>query len=73
MERAAMKPSLIVPMPEVSHVRPYLDRTTLIVELDIDRAIAGGAFAPNAPQSAQIVETMPLPVQPYAYSWQSVN
>ena len=68
-----MKPSLIVPMPEVSTVRPYLDRTTLIVELDIDRAVSGVAFAPKSPQSPQPFETMPLPVQPHAYSWQSVN
>jgi hypothetical protein len=43
--RMYMKKPLLIPMPEMNQGRPCIDRTPLIVELDIDRAIAGVAFA----------------------------
>jgi hypothetical protein len=52
-----MKTTLIVPTPEVSNAWPTLDRSTLIIELDIDRAIAGGAFAQKSTQQRSDRET----------------
>jgi hypothetical protein len=68
-----MKTSLIIPMPDMRNAQPYLDRTTLVVDLDIDRAIAGEAFSETAsPQTTQR-HSLPLPVEPVSCSWMAIN